>query len=188
MIIAVCMSGTMQAQGSAKNELLISAAAGISMNSIDSQSLPENARRAGFGGSLSLFWQPEHLLSIGFETGSLFMNAIEKENIMTQFGATSVSSQWQAIPLLCVFGMKIHDNISLYGGLGYYDIIAVNTSFGTKVATSQMNAGLSGAIDYHLNLSSQGAFGARFTLHNITELQQRLITLQFSYHYSLLAW
>ncbi|MBN8575061.1 MAG: outer membrane beta-barrel protein [Candidatus Kapabacteria bacterium] len=188
MIIAVCMSGTLHAQINTKNELMMSAAAGISVNSIDSDRLPDYARRTGFGGTLSLFWQPEHLLSIGFETGWLFMNTIDKENVMTQFGATAVSSQWQAIPLLCVFGMKIHDNVSLYGGLGYYDIIAVNSSFGTKVATSQMNAGLSGGFDYHIHVYNKTALGMRLTLHNITELQQRLITLQFSYHYSLLAW
>gem|GEM_PF-2290887 len=188
IIVIIFTVGTLQAQESKKNQLLLTAAAGISFNSIDNLRLPDDARLSGFGSSGALIWQPEYLLSVGFETGWLFMNKIERTNITTQFGSTSISSLWQAVPLLCIFGMKIHDNVSLYGGFGYYDIIAVNESFGTTVATSQMNAGLSGALDYHLNLNSQSAFGARFTLHNITELQQRLITLQFSYHYSLLAW
>ena len=189
MIIGfLCIIGTMYSQQNTTNELLVTAAAGLSFNTIDNGQLPDEARRIGFGGTFAVFWQPEHRLSIGLETGWLFMNSIKKENVITQFGSTSIRSLWQTVPLLCIFGMKIHENVSLYGGLGYYDIIAVNESFGTTVATSQLNAGLSGSIDYHFRITDDAALGARFTFHNITELQQRLMTLQFSYRYSLLKW
>lgn len=187
-IIFLSIIGRVYSQQDSTNKLLLTAAAGFSFNTIDNQRLPDEARRIGFGGTFAVLWQPEHRLSVGFETGWLFMNSIKKENVITQFGTTSIRSLWQTVPLLCIFGMKIHTNVSLYGGLGYYDIIAVNESFGSTIATSQMNAGLSGAIDYHLTINEQAALGARFTFHNITELQQRLMVLQISYRYSLLAW
>lgn len=175
-------------QDSTKHQLRLHASVGGSFNLSGLDNLPEEARKSGFAGTFIIQWQPEHRLSVGLETGLLFLSKIEKEKVRTQFGETSLYSLWQCVPILASFGMRFGENLTVYGAFGYYDVIAVNKSFNNTVATSQLNAGLATAVEYYVPFSGKLGLGIRFAYHNISELEQNLITSQLSLRYDLLQW
>ena len=102
------------------------------------------------GVSFKFYWEPEHRLSLGLETGyyKLF-------KITNQLNAdTSVQIDRTVVPMLLLARMRIVDHVYLAAGMGLAFITntaaGVNREISTKV-TSLSNFELSGAYIYPLN-------------------------------------
>lgn len=188
ILVFLLVNISLWGQDTTKHKIRLLTSVGASFNLSGLDNLPAEARKSGFAGTLIVQWQPEHRLSVGLETGILFLSKIEKENVTTQFGKTSLYSLWQCVPILVTFGMRFGDRFTVYGAFGYYDVIAVNKSFENTVATSQLNAGLATAFEYYVPLNSKISLGIRFAYHNISELEQNLVTSQVSCRYALFEW
>jgi len=52
----------------------------------------------GFEGTVRVMWNPEHLLSIGLETGYQYLYSIDINNYSTEFGNTDFSASMYTVP------------------------------------------------------------------------------------------
>src|SRR5512147_1578221 len=76
--------------------------------------------KSGFSGTVKVMWNPEHLLSIGLETGYQYLYSIDIKNYDTEFGTTDFSASMVSVPVFIVFAMKLTPNLRLTAGTGIY--------------------------------------------------------------------
>ena len=60
----------------------------------------------GFAGTLRFMWNPEHLLSVGLETGYYYLYSIRVEDMNTEFGNSKFSASMIAVPVYFVIKMN----------------------------------------------------------------------------------
>ena len=102
----------------------------------------------GFSGTLRLMWIPEHLLSVGLETGYEYLYSIRLKNIDTEFGSSNFSASMIAVPICIVFAMKITDRIKILGGSGTYILFNRGELFGDELKSSLISIGLHTGLSY----------------------------------------
>ena len=56
----------------------------------------------GFSGTVRIMWNPEHLLSVGLETGYQYLYSIDISNYDTEFGTTDFSASMYTIPIFII--------------------------------------------------------------------------------------
>ena len=74
----------------------------------------------GFSGTVRVMWNPEHLLSIGLESGYQYLYSIDVSDYDTEFGTTDFSASMYTVPVFIVFAMRLLPNIRLTAGTGMY--------------------------------------------------------------------
>jgi hypothetical protein len=84
----------------------------------------------GFSGTIRIMWNPEHLLSVGLETGYQYLYSIDISNYDTEFGTTDFSASMYTIPIFIMFSMKVMPNIRLNAGTGMYLLFNSGNMFG----------------------------------------------------------
>ena len=65
-------------------------------------------------------WNPEHLLSLGLESGYQYLYSLDVSDYDTEFGNTNVTASMYTVPVFIVFSMKVFPNIKLSAGTGVY--------------------------------------------------------------------
>jgi hypothetical protein len=102
------------------------------------------------GVSLKFFWEPEHLLSLGLETGFYRLYSLKSKSYTDLTGQASMS----AMPFFLNIRMRVVDNFYLTAGAGLTLMFNKVTGIGDKVTAtilSMSNYQLSGSYLYPLS-------------------------------------
>ena len=92
----------------------------------------------GFSGTVRVMWNPEHLLSVGLETGYQYLYSIDVSDYSTDYGTTQFSASMYAVPIFMVFSMKIAPNVKLTAGSGMYLLYNSGELFGDNLISNQI--------------------------------------------------
>lgn len=142
----------------------------------------------GFSGTLRVMWNPEHLLSVGLETGYQYLYSIDIKNIDTEFGTTDFSASMVSVPVFIAFAMKVTPNIKLTAGSGTYFLFNQGNIFGDELKSSQISIGVHGGISFTYPLSNSISLGGELMYSYISKIQDQTLAIQFLFVYNLLKW
>lgn len=148
----------------------------------------EGLNRNGIAGTLRFMWNPEHLLSIGLETGYEYLYSVPSENIVNEFGTSSLSFSMTAIPIYISIAMKVTDRIKLIGGSGTYLLYNHGEMFGDEISSSLISIGMRAGVSYNWNISKDLAAGTEIKYSYISKFEDQNISIQFIFIYDLLRW
>lgn len=144
--------------------------------------------KSGFSGTVKVMWNPEHLLSIGLETGYQYLYSIDIKNYDTEFGTTEFSASMVSVPVFVVFAMKIMPNLRLTAGTGIYLLYNQGNIFNDNLKSSQISIGAHGGIAYAYPISNSISLGGELLYSYISKLQDQTVAIQFLFVYDLLEW
>ena len=154
------------------------------MNDLDYDKLNKN----GFSGNVRFMWNPEHLLSIGIETGYQYLYSIRINNLDTEFGSTKFSASMIAVPIYIVNSMKITDRLKIFGGSGIFLLYNSGELFGDNLNSSQISIGFHAGVHYTEPISNNVSIGGQFKYSYISKIQDHALSFQFLLIYDLLRW
>ena len=127
------------------------------------------------GVSLKFFWEPEHRLSLGLESGFYRLYKVKATNDLGQSGSATMS----AIPLLLVVRMRIVDYFYLSAGAGL--AIMFNK---VKGVDSQINSNILSLSNYQFSasyiypVSKHWGFGGEFKVIDYGKASDWIYSLQ----------
>lgn len=139
----------------------------------------------GFEGTVRVMWNPEHLLSIGLETGYQYLYSIDISNYSTEFGTTNFSASMYTIPILPIFAMKITPNIKLSAGSGMYLLYNAGNIFGDDIVSNQISIGYMAGASYTYPINNSISIGGELQYAYISKLQDQTVSLKFLFIYDL---
>ena len=142
----------------------------------------------GFSGTIRIMWNPEHLLSIGLETGYQYLYSIDISNYDTEFGTTDFSASMYTIPIFIMFSMKITPNIKLNAGTGTYLLFNSGNMFGDDLESNQISIGGHAGIAYTYPISNDISIGGELLYSYFSKIQDQTFAVQFLFVYDFLRW
>lgn len=148
----------------------------------------DDLNKSGFAGTLRFMWNPEHLLSIGLETGYEYLYSVKVENLETEFGRTSFSASMTAVPIYIALAMKITDNLKIRGGSGTYLLFNRGEMFGDEIKSSLISIGVQAGLSYEWHIDKGFAVGSELKYSYIYKIQDQTLSLQMVLVYELLRW
>ncbi|MCK9421519.1 MAG: outer membrane beta-barrel protein [Bacteroidales bacterium] len=135
----------------------------------------DNASINSAGVSLKFFWEPEHRLSLGLETGFYKLYNVKSMISSDMSGHASMS----AIPLLLTLRMRIIDHFYLSVGAGLAAMFNKVTGFDTRINStiwSLSNYQYSGSYIYPLN--KHWLVGGEFKVLNFGKADDWMYSIQ----------
>ena len=148
----------------------------------------DGINKSGFNGSFRIMWQPEHLLSLGLETGYNTLYTYEQSTIESEFGTTSANASLNSIPVFLVLSMQITDAIHFTGGFGPSFLKTSFESFDLKTTSSQSSTSYFMATDYEHYLSKNFSLGGELRWYYIHKIQDGTLSLNLTLGYRLFSW
>jgi hypothetical protein len=142
----------------------------------------------GYNINIRLMWQPEHLLSVGLESGYHYLYSYESNNVDTEFGTTNMKSSLTAVPLFFVAAMEITPSIELLGGIGPTFLNTYFDSFGVVTESSQRSTSYFIAGRYEHPINESLAIGGEINYYLINKIEDSTLSLQVTLRYRLLTW
>jgi hypothetical protein len=142
----------------------------------------------GFSGTIRLMWEPEHLLSIGMESGYLQLYDFNSQRSFENDTTINVSSELTAVPILFVFSMEIIENLKLSVGSGMFILTSKVDALNNPVNSDQISTGVLGAVSYLWPLSHSISLGGEVKYYLINKIEDGDINLQLSFQYKLLVY
>ncbi|MCU0406838.1 MAG: outer membrane beta-barrel protein, partial [Ignavibacteriaceae bacterium] len=139
----------------------------------------DKLNKNGFSGNIKVMWNPEHLLSIGLETGYQYLYSFNYEGYETEFGTTDLSASMYTIPVFIVISMKILPNIKLSAGSGMYLLFNSGEAFGENIKSNQISIGAHTGISYTYPINESMAVGGELLYSYFSKLQDQTVALQF---------
>ena len=137
----------------------------------------------GFSGTVKVMWNPEHLLSIGLETGYQKLYSLDVSDYDTEFGNTNVSASMYAVPIFIVFAMQVLPNTKLTAGSGVYLLYNSGEAFGDELNSNQTSIGIHTGISYTYPISGSMAIGGELLYSYFSKLQDQTLAIQFLFVY-----
>jgi opacity protein-like surface antigen len=135
----------------------------------------DKIRKDFAGVSLKFFWEPEHRLSLGLETGYYRMF-----RVTSQYNAdTAIQVDRDVVPLLLLVRMRIVDHVYLGAGMGLAMIFSKASGAGQEVNTkvwSLSNYQFSGSYIYPL--TSHWQVGGELKMFNFGKLDDWIYSVQ----------
>lgn len=148
----------------------------------------EKLNKNGFSGTVKVMWNPEHLLSIGLESGYQYIYSFHYDDYKTEFGTTNLSSSMYSIPIFIVFAMKVLPNTKITAGSGAYLLFNSGESFGIETQSSQISIGAHAGISYTYPINNSMAVGGELLYSYFSKLQDQTVAIQFLFVYDFLKW
>ncbi|MCK5571355.1 MAG: hypothetical protein KAJ12_01280 [Bacteroidetes bacterium] len=185
------MMGIMPVRGQdhdSSHALMLYGGAGYTRNISTFQVTPPGLRLDGFVATLRLCWKPEHLLSLGIETGYSHVYKVEANDIETEFGTTSISSSQNAVPILFVVSMEVTRGLLVTGGFGYVLLYSITRAFGTTVSPAVASGGFSLALTKMFPLSSFWGMGVELKWYHFDKFNDDNISVELMVSSRLLQW
>jgi hypothetical protein len=134
-------------------------------------------------------WNPEHLLSVGIETGYQYLYSIDVSNYDTgEFGTTDFSASMYSIPVFIVFAMKVLPNVKLSAGSGVYLLFNSGELFGDELSSNQISIGAHMGISYTYPINNSMAIGGELLYSYFSKLQDQAFAVQVLFVYDFLKW
>jgi hypothetical protein len=139
------------------------------------------ASKFGPAATVRLMWCPDHLLSMGIESGWTKIYSYETS------GADAGKVFLSQVPSYFVFSMKPLENFNILGGYGYSRL---NTSleYGGTVNISQWSMGWIAAASYEKPIAQNLALAGELKWINAIEEKQGTITLQVQLVWDFFQW
>ena len=148
----------------------------------------EDLNQNGFSGIVKVMWNPEHLLSIGLETGYQYFYSIDINNYDTEFGTTQFKASMYAVPVFIVFAMKIAPNVKLTAGSGMHLLFNSGEIFGDKIESNQFSIGAHAGVSYIYPINNSISIGGELMYSYISKLQDQTVAIQFIFVYDFLRY
>jgi len=145
----------------------------------------DDLNQNGFSGTVRVMWNPEHLLSLGLESGYQYLYSLDVSDFSTEFGNTNVKASMYTIPIFIVFSMKVLPNIKLSAGSGVYLLFNSGELFGDELKSNQISIGAHMGISYTYPISNSMAIGGELLYSYFSKLQDQTVALQFLFVYDL---
>lgn len=174
----------------ALNNITLEAGGGISRHLTD-MDLP-GLNLTGFGGTLRAMWHPEHLLSIGIETGYHHIYSQRTDVSVYGFGRATAEVSMESVPVMAVISMRIFPRalpyLELKYATGIYLLISRGSGFGNKMASTQFSIGVVGAATYLVPVTGTLSLGAELKYGYISKIQDSDMSLQIMGSWRFLTW
>jgi len=148
----------------------------------------DGLNKNGFTGTIRVMWEPEHLLSVGLETGYLRLYSFEQTNLATDFGTADVSSSLSAVPIRATFSMRIVESVRLTLGLGGFLLFSRVTTPDNETSATQYSIGGFIAASYMKNVGDNLALGGEVQYSLINKIQDNTLGIQLVLAYRLLEY
>lgn len=145
----------------------------------------DDLNQNGFSGTVRVMWNPEHLLSLGLESGYQYLYSLDVSDFSTEFGNTNVKASMYTIPIFIVFSMKVLPNIKLSAGSGVYLLFNSGELFGDELRSNQVSIGAHMGISYTYPINNSMAIGGELLYSYFSKLQDQTVALQFLFVYDL---
>ena len=113
----------------------------------------------GFSGTVRIMWNPEHLLSVGLETGYQYLYSIDISDYSTEFGTTDFSASMYTVPIFIMFSMRVMPNVRLNAGTGMYLLFNSGNMFGDELESNQISIGGHAGVAYLYPISNDISIG-----------------------------
>lgn len=148
----------------------------------------KDLNKNGFSGTIRLMWEPEHLLSIGIESGYLQLYDISTQLTVQDTITFNGSSELTAMPILAVYSMELFENFKLSVGSGMFLLTSKVDALGNPVNSSQLSTGVLGSASYYYPLSHTISLGGEFKYYLINKIEDSSLNFQFSLQYRFLTY
>ncbi|OGU80986.1 MAG: hypothetical protein A2W11_06655 [Ignavibacteria bacterium RBG_16_35_7] len=148
----------------------------------------DDLNQNGFSGTVKVMWNPEHLLSIGLETGYQQLYSLDVSDYNTEFGNTNVLASMYTVPIFIVFAMKVLPNVKLTAGSGAYLLFNSGEAFGDALNSNQVSIGAHMGISYTYPINNSMAIGGELLYSYFSKLQDQTVAVQFLFVYDFLRW
>ena len=142
----------------------------------------------GFAGTLRFMWNPEHLLSIGIETGYQYLYSIKVDNLNTEFGNSKFSASMIAVPIFLALAMNVTHNLKIRGGSGTFLLFNRGELFGDEIKSSLISIGLYAGLSYTFSIYKDFYIGGEIHYSYISKMQDQALSFQAFFVYNLLIW
>ena len=162
----------------------INAGYSIFISELDYEDLNKN----GFSGTIRLMWEPEHMLSIGIESGYLQLYDISTQITYQDTLTFNGSSELTAVPIIAVYSMELFENFKLSVGSGIFLLTSKVDALGNPVNSEQVSTGVLGSASYYHPLSHTISLGGEIKYYLINKIEDGDLTLQLSFQYRFLTY
>jgi hypothetical protein len=142
----------------------------------------------GFSGTIRVMWNPEHLLSIGLETGYQYLYSIDVSDYDTEFGTTDFSASMYTVPVFITFAMRLSPNIRLTAGTGMYLLYNSGNLFEDPLESNQISIGGHGGLSYTYPISNSISIGGELLYSFFSKIDDHTIAIQFLFMYDFLKY
>jgi len=151
-----------------------------------------NLNRNGFSGMVRIMWHPEHLLSLGIETGYNYLYSLKSSVIIPEFGTSEVKASMVSVPVLGIFAMKIFPqslpNFELKFSSGIFILNNNGNAFGEEISSSQLSIGYMSAVTYLHPLNEKLSIGGELKYSYISKIQDSNFSAQVIFSYRFLSY
>ncbi len=148
----------------------------------------DGVNKNGFTGTIRVMWEPEHLLSVGLETGYIHLYSFEQTNVTTEFGTGDVSSSLTAVPIRAAFSMRILESVKLTLGLGGFLLMSRVTTPDNETSATQYSTGGFVAASYMKKIGQNLHLGGELQYSLINKIQDSTLGIQLTLAYRLLEY
>ena len=148
----------------------------------------KDLNKNGFSGTIRLMWEPEHLLSIGIESGYLQLYNINTQRIIQDTITFDGSSELTAVPIITVFSMELFKNFKLSIGSGIFLLTSKVDALGNPVNSLQISTGGLASGSYYYPISHTISLGGEIKYYLINKIEDGDLNLQFSLQYRFITY
>lgn len=142
----------------------------------------------GYNTMIRLMWKPEHLLSVGLESGYHYLYNYESHIDDPDFGSTNVKSTLTGVPLFFVAAMEIIPSVELLGGIGPTFLNTYFNSYGVESQSSQITTSYFVAGRYEYPINESLALGGELNYYRINKIEDSTLSVLFVLSYRLMSW
>jgi hypothetical protein len=142
----------------------------------------------GFSGTIRLMWEPEHMLSLGIESGYIDLYQFDTQNAQAFGNTFEVSSSLTAVPILTIFSMEIFENFKLSIGSGIFILTSKVDALNNPVQSDLVSTGTLASGSYYYPLSRTISLGGEIKYYLINKIEDGSLNLQFSLQYKFLTY
>jgi hypothetical protein len=148
----------------------------------------DRLNKNGFSGTVRIMWEPEHLLSVGIESGYVQLYKLDNQQVGEPPRTFGITSNLNTIPIIAVFSMRIFENIKLSVGSGMFILYSNVDAMNTPVTNSQLSTGSYFAANYFRTLSGFVSLGGEIKYFYINKIEDGNLTFQLSLQYKFLIY
>ena len=154
------------------------------ISELDDNDLNKN----GFSGTIRLMWEPEHLLSIGIESGYLQLYNLSTQRSLGNGNSFNVSSELTSVPIMIVFSMELIENFKLSAGSGIFLLTSKVDALNNPVNSNLVSTGTLASGSYYYPLSYTISLGGEIKYFLINKLEDGDLNFQLSLQYRFLTY
>lgn len=158
------------------------------ITSLDFESLDQN----GFCGSVRFMWHPEHLLSVGVESGYQKLYSINPKIDIPEVGTYDVKASMFATPIFLVFTMRAFPesipNLNILFAPGIFILYNRGEAFSQEIKSSQISNGFTSGITYLQPISDFFSIGGEIKYSQIAKIEDSDVIIQLMLSYKFLHW